>query len=423
MGHWDSRTAPVHIRFQSRIRMDSAAFHGRRGVVTALLVGGADPALCTEQDTKCFPSGCTAADISARSGHDLLAAYLQEVRLEPSKILRLPPPVRKEEPRYLYTYRRYLSTNRQGLLKAEGTHHPVEFEKGLKSDVTVYESDNHHQQNCPFHILQLYIDMDHDSQEPLVKVFGEFLEDNLPPNEANPLFVFGDLVVSAERVSEGLYKSIFLPNLPGGYDFYVSLYGITPISQILKIECPSRTKKMSDIEVCLFKRLAKLLVANDDNLKCLSTKFGERNMKKLPNEVVMRELVKQWIFEGCKIGMALDEQGQGVLHLVASLGFDWAIALYARNGFPVDYEDAFGWTALHWAAYYGRKEAAMALLISGTDPSVLTKPTTEYPNASKAADIARSCGHDDVAVYLEKGSKVQRKRMHPLAKRGKSSLN
>ncbi|RZC85772.1 hypothetical protein C5167_026442 [Papaver somniferum] len=70
-----------------------------------------------------------------------------------------------------------------------------------------------------------------------------------------------------------------------------------------------------------------------------------------------------------------------------------------------------------------RKEAAMALLISGTDPSVLTKPTTEYPNASKAADIARSCGHDDVAVYLEKGSKVQRKRMHPLAKRGKSSLN
>ncbi|KAI3846911.1 hypothetical protein MKX03_016567 [Papaver bracteatum] len=51
-------------------------------------------------------------------------------------------------------------------------------------------------------------------------------------------------------------------------------------------------------------------------------------MKKLPNEVVMRELVKQWIFEGCKIGMDLDEQGQGVLHIVDSLGFDWAIAVF-----------------------------------------------------------------------------------------------
>ncbi|KAI3944166.1 hypothetical protein MKW92_023431 [Papaver armeniacum] len=120
-----------------------------------------------------------------------------------------------------------------------------------------------------------------------------------------------------------------------------------------------------------FKRLAKLLVANDDNLKCLSTKFGERNMKKLPNEVVMRELVKQWIFEGCKIGMALDEQGQGVLHLVASLGFDWAIALCARNGFPVDSEDAFGWTALHWAAYYGRRAGDALSLLTYVDVLVL----------------------------------------------------
>jgi len=50
----------------------------------------------------------------------------------------------------------------------------------------------------------------------------------------------------------------------------------------------------------------------------------------------------------------LDEEGQGLLHLAAALGYDWIIPLTLAAGVSVNFRDVNGWTALHWAACYGR---------------------------------------------------------------------
>ncbi|KAG0449708.1 hypothetical protein HPP92_027140 [Vanilla planifolia] len=50
----------------------------------------------------------------------------------------------------------------------------------------------------------------------------------------------------------------------------------------------------------------------------------------------------------------LDKEGQGVLHLSAALGYDWAIKPIVASGVNINFRDVHGWTAVHWAAFCGR---------------------------------------------------------------------
>lgn len=62
------------------------------------------------------------------------------------------------------------------------------------------------------------------------------------------------------------------------------------------------------------------------------------------------------VAENDKGPSVLDDEGQGALHLVAALGYDWAIKPSITAGVPINFRDVNGWTALHWAAFYGRQE-------------------------------------------------------------------
>jgi len=55
----------------------------------------------------------------------------------------------------------------------------------------------------------------------------------------------------------------------------------------------------------------------------------------------------------------LDEGGQGVIHLAASLGYQWAMRPIVAAGVNPNFRDAQGRTGLHWAALYGRLEYFM----------------------------------------------------------------
>ena len=50
----------------------------------------------------------------------------------------------------------------------------------------------------------------------------------------------------------------------------------------------------------------------------------------------------------------LDERGQGIIHLAAALGYEWAISPVVATGMSPNFRDAHGRTALHWASFYGR---------------------------------------------------------------------
>ena len=71
-----------------------------------------------------------------------------------------------------------------------------------------------------------------------------------------------------------------------------------------------------------------------------------------------KEKLYSWLLhkvtENGKGPNVLDEDGQGVLHLAAFLGYDWAINPIISAGVNINFRDVNGWTALHWAASCGR---------------------------------------------------------------------
>ncbi|KAJ9559422.1 hypothetical protein OSB04_014036 [Centaurea solstitialis] len=75
-------------------------------------------------------------------------------------------------------------------------------------------------------------------------------------------------------------------------------------------------------------------------------------------------------------------------------------AMRIQNGLSLDLRDKFGWTALHWAAHYGRERMVVSLISAGANPSLVTDPTSENPNGCMPADLASKSGYYGLAGYL-----------------------
>lgn len=51
---------------------------------------------------------------------------------------------------------------------------------------------------------------------------------------------------------------------------------------------------------------------------------------------------------------SLSKKEQGIIHMIAILGYEWALQPVLNTGVSVNFRDNNGWTALHWAARFGR---------------------------------------------------------------------
>ncbi|KAJ6820592.1 calmodulin-binding transcription activator 6-like [Iris pallida] len=132
-------------------------------------------------------------------------------------------------------------------------------------------------------------------------------------------------------------------------------------------------------------------------------------------ELLLKNKLQEWLLnrvvEGCTI-TARDFLGQGAIHLCAILDYAWAVHLFLSSGLSLDFRDAYGWTALHWAAYYGREKMVAALLTSGANASLVTDSTAENPGGCTAADVASIRGYEGLAAYLaEEGLAAHMKAM------------
>lgn len=75
-------------------------------------------------------------------------------------------------------------------------------------------------------------------------------------------------------------------------------------------------------------------------------------------EELLKDKLQQWLscrsHEQNQSGCSLSKKEQGIIHMVAGLGFEWALNPILNYGVNVNFRDINGWTALHWAARFGR---------------------------------------------------------------------
>jgi calmodulin-binding transcription activator len=218
--------------------------------------------------------------------------------------------------------------------------------------------------------------------------------------QSNLYCSIGGICVKSEFIKAGVFRVMIPPNNPGPSDLCITLDCQTPISNVMTFTyLPDHHKPTNNTQIPkpepepewkgihLQTRLAHLIFSSN-KISSMSNKLPQKQLNeatKFANqtspvfekcwaslikqinegkantngllEMVLRNKVQEWLLEkvseGCKI-TPLDREGQGVIHLCAILDYVWAVGLFALSGLSLDFRDSAGWTALHWAAFYGR---------------------------------------------------------------------
>ncbi|KAI5669877.1 hypothetical protein M9H77_19730 [Catharanthus roseus] len=283
--------------------------------------------------------------------------------------------------------------------------------------------------------------------EVKVLISGRFLKSQEEAEKCNWACMFGELEVPAEVIANGVLRCSTPLHEPGRVPFYVTCSNRCACSEVREFEFRISSVQNEDVAVMssvsseeshLLIRFTKLLTAgslsnptnvpgaagglshltnkvdssvlDDENeWACIQNlisedKFSVKKVKDQLLQKLLRDKLHLWLIqkvaEDGKGPLILDEGGQGVLHFAAALGYDWAIPPTIAGGVSVNFRDVNGWTALHWAASYGRERTVASLISLDANPGALTDPTPKYPSGRTPADLAYSNGHKGIAGYL-----------------------
>ncbi|XP_078164886.1 calmodulin-binding transcription activator 3-like isoform X5 [Carex rostrata] len=285
-----------------------------------------------------------------------------------------------------------------------------------------------------------------------VLVMGTFLKSNEEVNRCKWSCMFGEIEVPADILSDGTLRCYAPTHKPGRVPFYVTCSNRLACSEVREFEFRAMDSQSMDIsdhnnritdEMYLSMRLEKLitlgpnaqqisivsptkekqelsnkitlLMSESDewsNLLKLTDEGGLGFLDENPKDELVERLMKEklhlWLLhkvnEEGKGPCVLDKEGQGVIHLTAALGYDWAIRPTITAGVNINFRDAHGWTALHWAAFCGREKTVVALIALGAAPGLLTDPTPEFSSGSTPADLASSNNHKGISGFLAESS-------------------
>lgn len=279
-----------------------------------------------------------------------------------------------------------------------------------------------------------------------VLITGTFLKDKKDLEFCKWSCMFGEVEVSAEIIADGVLCCDAPSHKPGTVPFYITCSNRFACSEVREFEFQDPHSQCMDTldsqcgeinELHLHIRFGKLLSldslehstpvnmtdeklnlcyeissffmdADDEYHDTLERTSGEELNTDSLKDHIFQKLLKQqlhdWLLqkisEGGKGPCVLDKDGQGVLHLAAAIGYDWAIRPTVTAGVGLNFRDALGWTALHWAAFCGRERTVVSLVTMGAAPGVLTDPTPEFPSGRTPADLASANGHKGIAGFL-----------------------
>nr|CAB3499799.1 unnamed protein product [Digitaria exilis] len=161
----------------------------------------------------------------------------------------------------------------------------------------------------------------------------------------------------------------------------------------------------------LSKKISSLMMNNDEWSNLLKLAVDNEPSTDDQQDQFAENLIKDklhvWLLNKVRAGgkgpSVLDDEGQGVLHLAAALGYDWAIRPTLAAGVNINFRDVHGWTALHWAAFCGRERTVVALIALGAAPGALTDPSPDFPE-STPADLASANGQKGISGFLAESS-------------------
>ncbi|GJX48891.1 calmodulin-binding transcription activator 3 isoform X1 [Tanacetum coccineum] len=109
-------------------------------------------------------------------------------------------------------------------------------------------------------------------------------------------------------------------------------------------------------EKCKLKDLFHSLIDDKEGCWKRITEVFKGNCQDLLIQNLMKDkLYDQLLYEaheGCQGLRMLDERGQGIIHLAAALGYEWAISPVVAAGMSPRFRDAHGRTALHCTLQY-----------------------------------------------------------------------
>ncbi|CAN6270445.1 unnamed protein product [Urochloa humidicola] len=278
-----------------------------------------------------------------------------------------------------------------------------------------------------------------------VIITGDFLCD---PSNLCWAVMFGDSEVPVEIVQPGVLRCHTPLHSSGKLGVCVTSGNREVCSEFKEFEFRSKptSSSFSDLasssrllksneELLFLAKFARMLLSESENSEvpdgvsqsneCPKLRMNEKLWVRLIDELklgcenplstvdqIMEELLKsklkQWLsvkhkgFNGTDSYLSKHEQG--IIHLISALGYEWALFSVLNAGVGLNFRDSNGWTALHWAAYFGREKMVAALLAAGASATAVTDPTAQDPVGKTAAFLASQRGHTGLAGYLSEVS-------------------
>ncbi|KAG7539148.1 Ankyrin repeat [Arabidopsis suecica] len=280
-----------------------------------------------------------------------------------------------------------------------------------------------------------------------VMVIGTFL---LSPQEVTSYSwscMFGEVEVPADILVDGVLCCHAPPHEVGRVPFYITCSDRFSCSEVREFDfLPGSTRKLNATDIYGANTIETSLHVRFENLLALRSSVQEHHIfenvgekrRKISKIMLLKDekesllpgtiekdlaeleakerLIREefedklylWLIhkvtEEGKGPNILDEDGQGVLHLAAALGYDWAIKPILAAGVSINFRDANGWSALHWAAFSGREDTVAVLVSLGADAGALADPSPEHPLGKTAADLAYGNGHRGISGFLAESS-------------------
>ncbi|OMO64847.1 IQ motif, EF-hand binding site [Corchorus olitorius] len=312
---------------------------------------------------------------------------------------------------------------------------PLDIESDVSEVSSLYPLD-------PSLVEQLFTIVDfapnwaYSGVETKVLIIGDFLQKSKElPNATKWACMFGEIEVPAEVVGKNVVRcQVPSDHSPGQVPFYITCCNRLACSEIKSFEFREKppgilfdrnvSKTTAEEEMLLKVRLAILLdiglrkkwsgcsVKECDKCRLTNDIYSMGiacpNDWMQPKDGLIQNLLKERLYEWLlykfhHVGenlRILDEEGQGVIHLAASLGYNWAIGPIIAAGISINFRDRRGRTGLHWASYFGREGTVITLIQLGANPGAVDDPTSCFPGGRTAADLASSKGHKGIAGFL-----------------------